>query len=201
MIRSIRAPLGLVALGLAALAAASAMAQESAVPPAEMIGPVVGTEAPPLSGMTSDGQAVTLDALAGENGTVIAFIRSLDWCPYCQKQAIGLEEARVPLEEAGWSLAGLSYDSQETLANFIHENGINYVLVSDPESEVIRDYGLLNEEMREGSKYWGIPHPAVVFIRADGTVAAVLREEGYKDRPQVEAVTETAVLLNEAAGG
>ncbi|WP_300391774.1 peroxiredoxin family protein [Henriciella sp.] len=190
----------LVALGLLAAVALPVTAQESAVPEDQMIGPMVGTEAPPLSGMTSDGQTVTLDALAGENGTVIAFIRSLDWCPYCQKQAIGLEEARVPLEEAGWSLVALSYDSQETLANFSHEKGINYVLVSDPESKVIRDYDQLNEEMKEGSKYWGIPHPAIVFVRTDGTVAAVLREEGYKDRPEVDVVTETATLLNEAAG-
>ena len=94
----------------------------------------------------------------------------------------------------------MSYDSPETLAGFAEKNGLTYTMVSDADSEVIRAYGLLNEEMREGSKYWGIPHPAVVFVRTDGTVGAVLREEGYEKRPEVEAITETALLLNEAAG-
>lgn len=190
----------LTALGLAAALTLPVMAQESAAPADQMIGPIVGSEAPAATVITSDGAETTLAALAGENGTAIAFVRSLDWCPYCKKQAIGLEAAKVPLEEAGWSLVALSYDDPATLAGFAEDKGLSYRLVSDETSSVIRAYGLLNEEMKEGSRYYGIPHPAIIFVRTDGTVAAVLREEGYKDRPEVEIVTETATLLNEASG-
>lgn len=190
----------LAALGLLSALAAPSFAQQSAAPQADMVGPMVGSTAPELNVVTSSGDPATLATLAGEKGTAIAFIRSLDWCPYCQKQAIGLEAAKAPLEEAGWSLVALSYDSPDTLAGFAADKGLSYTLVSDEASEAIKAYGLLNEDMKEGSKYYGIPHPAILFIRTDGTVAAILREEGYKDRPQVEAVTETATLLNEAAG-
>lgn len=190
----------LAALGLAAALALPGLAQQSAVPAEEMIGPMVGAQAPAGTVVTSQGEETSLAALAGENGAAIAFVRSLDWCPYCKAQAKGLEAARAPLEAAGWSLVLLSYDSPETLTGFAEQNELTYTMVSDADSEVIRAYGLLNEEMREGSKYWGIPHPAVVFVRTDGTVGAVLREEGYETRPEVEAITETAVLLNEAAG-
>lgn len=190
----------LTALGLAAALALPMTAQESAAPADRMIGPIVGSPAPAGDVVTSDGTETTLAALAGENGTAIAFIRSLDWCPYCKKQAIGLEAAKAPLEEAGWSLVALSYDDPATLAGFAEDKGLTYTLVSDEGSEVITAYGLLNADMEEGSRYWGIPHPAIVFVRTDGTVAAVLREEGYKDRPEVEVVTETATLLNEASG-
>ncbi len=191
----------LAAICLAAAAASPAMAQQSGVAEADMIGPMVGSMAPEIDVVTSAGAQATLETLAGENGTAIAFIRSLDWCPYCQKQAIGLEAAKAPLEDAGWSLVALSYDSPETLAGFAEDKGLSYTLVSDEGSDAIKAYGLLNEEMKEGSKYYGIPHPAILFIRTDGTVAAVLREQGYKNRPEVEVVTETATLLNEAAGG
>jgi peroxiredoxin Q/BCP len=190
----------LAALVFAAALVLPGAAQQSAVPADEMIGPMVGAQAPAGTVVTAAGEETTLAALAGENGTAIAFVRSLDWCPYCKAQAKGLEAARAPLEEAGWSLVLLSYDSPETLAGFAEKNGLTYTMVSDANSELIRAYGLLNEEMREGSKYWGIPHPAVVFVRTDGTVGAVLREEGYEKRPEVEAITETALLLNEAAG-
>ena len=190
----------LAAASAAALFALSSAAQESAVPTDQMIGPMVGSEAPAATVVTSGGETTTLSALAGENGTAVAFVRSLDWCPYCKKQAIELENAKAPLAEAGWSLVVLSYDAPETLADFADDKDLTYTLVSDEGSEVIRAYGLLNEEMKEGSRYWGIPHPAIVFVRTDGTVGAVLREEGYKDRPQVEAVTEAASLLNQAEG-
>lgn len=160
------------------------------------LGPAIGQPAPALDVMTAAGDPATLDSLSGEAGTAIAFVRSLDWCPYCKKQAMELEGARAPLEEAGWSLVALSYDDPETLAGFAADKGLTYTLVSDEGSEAIRAYGLLNEEMTKGSKYWGIPHPAIVFIRADGTVAEVLHEDGYKDRPEVELVTETAERLS-----
>lgn len=190
----------LAILGLSAAFALPLTAQESAAPADQMIGPIVGSEAPAATVTKADGTETTLAALAGENGTAIAFVRSLDWCPYCKKQAGELEAAKAPLEEAGWSLVALSYDAPETLNAFADKAGITYSLLSDEASDVIRAYGLLNEEMKEGSRYYGIPHPAIIFVRTDGTVAAVLREEGYKDRPPVEVVTETATLLNEAAG-
>jgi hypothetical protein len=46
-----------------------------------------------------------------------------------------------------------------------------------------------------GSRYDGIPHPAIIFIAADGTVKAVMREEGYKDRPAVDTIMELAAAL------
>lgn len=195
MIRSLFTAAALAAIPVTLPAAAQEMPASM-----ETVGPVVGDPAPPVNVVTAAGDPANLATLAGENGTAIAFVRSLAWCPYCQKQAIGLEDAKAPLDEAGWSLVALSYDSPETLARFAGKKDITYTLVSDADSEVIRAFNLLNRDVREGSRQWGIPHPAIVFIRKDGTVAAVLREEGYKKRPEVEAVVETAKLLNEAAG-
>ncbi|WP_018148936.1 peroxiredoxin family protein [Henriciella marina] len=181
MFRTLFAGAGLaVAMGLAAIA------QEAS------IGPAIGSEAPEAQVVTAGGEAVALSALSGERGTVIAFVRSLDWCPYCKQQAMDLEAAKAPLEEAGWTLVGLSYDAPEILSGFAEEKALTYTLVSDEGSDAIRAFGLLNEDMREGSRYWGIPHPAIVFVSADGTVAAVVREDGYKERPPVDVVLETA---------
>lgn len=185
---------------LIAFAAAGLIAAATAEtdPAAYGIGPVVGQPAPGLEGTV----VVTPEtALAAEtpNGTVIAFVRSADWCPYCKTQLQDLNAATAPLAEAGWGLAALSYDSPETLSGFAEANGLTYKLLSDEGSETIRAFGLFNDEIAEGSRFHGIPHPAVVFIRTDGTVGAVLREEDYRERPKVEAILDTARLLNAAA--
>jgi len=195
----------LVALAASALllGAAGAAAQQAAMPatPAGVstIGPVVGQPAPALNTVEAIGTEESLRA--GAQGTIIVFFRSADWCPYCKAQLLELNPATGPLAAAGWQLAALSYDSPAVLEAFATEHALDFALLSDQGSEAIRAFSLLNEDMQPASRAYGIPHPSVVFIRNDGTVAAVLREEDYKTRPSVEAIMETAVLLNEAAKG
>lgn len=159
------------------------------------IGVTVGSSAPNFTLYDSASNALTLADLAGEDGVVLAFTRSAEWCPFCQKQMKELEEAVAPLAAEGWTLASVSYDSPETLAGFAADNSLTYPVLSDTDSATIKAFNLLNGEVDESTRYYGIPHPALVFVRKDGTVAAVLREEGYKDRPPVDVVVSTAQTL------
>ncbi len=53
--------------------------------PSGALGPAVGESLPfELSLPDSEGAMRSMDSLAGEDGLVIAFNRSLDWCPYVQ---------------------------------------------------------------------------------------------------------------------
>ncbi len=187
-------------LALAAPAFAEKATVEAETAEVVQIGPTVGEAAPEFSATTTAGEAATLASLSGESGVAVVFVRSADWCPFCKGQMKDLEAAVAPLNDAGWGLASLSYDSVETLADFKAEAELSYTLLSDTDSAVIDAFALRNTDVRAGSQYDGIPHPAIVFIRADGSVAAVLREEGFKDRPQVDVVIETASQLNAAAG-
>ena len=112
--------------------------------------------------------------------------------PYCKKQLIELEAAAAPLADAGWTLVAVSYDPVETLAGYKADKGLSYALLSDEGSVAIKAFNLLNTDVKPGSRYDGIPHPAIVFIGADGTIAKTLREDGYKTRPAVDLVIETA---------
>ena len=179
----------------ATLAAKATEAERVAAAAEEMrVGPVVGAQAPAVSVVGPAG-AVSFTDIAGEKGTVVAFFRSADWCPFCKKQLIDLEAAAAPLAKAGWTLAGVSYDSPEVLAGFKADKGLSYELYSDTGSAAIDAFDLRNHEMQAGSRYDGIPHPAIIFIGADGEVKAVMREEGYKDRPAVDMVIAMAAAL------
>ena len=151
-----------------------------------------GAEAPEVSLVDTARAAQTFATLAGSKGTAVAFVRSADWCPFCKKQLIDLDAAAAPLAEAGWTLVAVSYDPVETLAGFKADKGLSYELLSDEGSVAIRAFNLLNADMKPGSRYEGIPHPAIVFIGADGTIKQTLREDGYKTRPAVDLVIETA---------
>jgi peroxiredoxin len=70
-----------------------------------------------------------------------------------------LEQSRATLERNGLWIAAVSYDSQETLQAFAKENGIEFPLVSDCASNVIRRFGIFNSNIAPGLQTPGVPHP------------------------------------------
>jgi peroxiredoxin len=132
------------------------------------------------------GQVQSLDTLRGTKGITLVFTRSLDWCPYCQAQTIELNDRAGEFEQAGYPVVTLSYDSPEKLDAFAKKQDIDITLLSDPASEVIKAFGLLNTEHPIGSFAYGIPYPAVYVIGQDKIVRDIFFEEDYKDRPDVD---------------
>ena len=80
------------------------------------------------------------------------------------------------LRKEGIALVAISYDSEETLKRFAAIREIAFPLLSDPESETIKAYGVLRED---GD---GLPHPSIFLIDEAGVIRAKLRHEGYRIR-------------------
>lgn len=189
----------LIAVSALMMTGATAMADDHGDGTTSMICVEAGTQSPNFSAVTSAGEAVDLAGISGANGAVVIFSRSLDWCPFCKKQALELESVKGDLEEAGWSLNLITYDSPETLAGFATESELTYTFLSDTDSAMIDAFGLRNTEVTAGSRFDGIPHPAIVYIKADGEVVGVQKEEGYKDRPPTEGIPQLVALINQGA--
>lgn len=160
------------------------------------IGPAIGSAAPEFSAVRSDGEDVSLADITGENGAVLVFSRSLDWCPFCTKQAVELNSVASTMSDAGWPMSLITYDTVEILADYKESEEIAYTLLSDTDSATIDAFGLRNTEVTAGSRFDGIPHPAIVFIDAEGTVVEMLREEGFRVRPETELLPATAAELS-----
>jgi hypothetical protein len=96
---------------------------------------------------------------------------------------VELEEQRPELERRGYGLAALSYDSPEVLAHFARRRDIRFPLLSDPGSEIIRRFGLLNaRDYAEGDLAWGVPYPGTLIVDAEGVVRGRFFEEAYAER-------------------
>ncbi|MDX1293692.1 MAG: peroxiredoxin family protein [Hyphomonas sp.] len=159
------------------------------------IGLALGQVAPPVQLVRRNGDAAGLADVMGEKGVAIAFVRSADWCPYCQTQLKQIDGISGDLADLGWPLVAVSYDPPDTLSKFADRHELGFELLSDPGSAAISAFNLLNEEMTPGSRYYGIPHPAIMFIGADETVRAILREESYKKRPNLDVILQIAEQL------
>lgn len=178
-------------------ATAFAQAQDDGTTP--MVCVEAGTQAPEFSAVTTTGEAVTFADISGENGAVLVFSRSLDWCPYCKAQALELETIKADLDAQGWTLNLLTYDAPEVLAVYSADKNLSYTLLSDTDSATIDAFGLRNTDMSPGSRFDGVPHPAIIYIKADGEVVGVQKEEGYKTRPPTEGIPQLVTLINQGA--
>ena len=170
-------------------------AQTDAVEAETTIGPAIGSAAPEFAAVSSDGTTVAFADIAGENGAVLVFSRSLDWCPFCKKQANELNDVAASMSESGWPINLVTYDPVETLADYKAVQGIEYGLLSDTDSAMIDAFGLRNADVTAGSRFDGIPHPAIVFVDAGGTVVEILREDGFRTRPDSELLPATVAAL------
>lgn len=77
----------------------------------------------------------------------------------------------VDFDAAGIRVYALSYDEADALADFRNAHGITYTLLSDPDSKVIRAYGILNTLIDpEDHPWFGIPYPGTYVIDSQGAV-------------------------------
>lgn len=93
-----------------------------------------------------------------------------------------LERTRESLAAEGLRLAAVSFDKASALRHFAKRTGIGFPLLSDPDSSVIRAFGVLNEQVPKNHDFYGIPHPVEFLLGPDRVVRAKYFEADYKDR-------------------
>ncbi len=76
------------------------------------------------------------------------------------------------MQAVGAELYALSYDEPDALADFAAAHGITFPLLSDPESEVIEAFGILNTLIPPDDHPWyGIPFPGTYVVGTDGVIS------------------------------
>ena len=68
------------------------------------------------------------------------------------------------------------------LKNFADRQHITYSLLSDPESKIIRAFGILNETVMPGTAFYGIPYPGTYIIDPQGKVVSKYFEDDFRER-------------------
>ena len=125
----------------------------------------VGSTAPDFTLTNQDRQPVTLSAQRGKP-VVLAFFPAA-FSSVCTKELCTFRDSLAKLNQAKAQVYGISVDTFFTLKAFQDQQKLTYPLLSDFNKDVIRQYGVFNEEMI-GLK--GIAKRAVFVIDKDGVV-------------------------------
>lgn len=161
------------------------------------LGPQVGSQVPHSMSLTDqEGRMRQFEQYAGERGVALFFVRSVDWCPFCQNQVIEVNAYAEDFRDRGFEPVTLSYDSVEKLFAFSEKRDASITMLSDPESEVIDAFGVRNNRFHMDSPAYGVPHPIVFLIDRDGVIRGKLSKDGYRERPEINTILNTIDGLN-----
>jgi len=125
----------------------------------------VGSKAPDFTLPDQDRQPVTLSAQRGRP-VVLAFFPAA-FSSVCTKELCTFRDQLAQLNGANTQVYGISVDTFFALKAFQTDQRLTFPLLSDFNKQVIRDYGVFNEDM-VGLK--GIAKRAVFVLDKDGVV-------------------------------
>ena len=91
-----------------------------------------------------------------------------------------LQNAKERFEKQGLHLAAISYDSPAILKDFAKRHKIEFPMLADPNSQVIRSFDVLNAEAKGMTK--GMAHSGFFYIDATGTIREKYFEVKYTNR-------------------
>ncbi len=175
-----------LALSLALAAPVAAIVATAAIAAAPI---EVGNKVPAsFAAVDSTGKPRNFASIAGKKGVVLVFFRSAAWCPYCQKQLKDIKALPAELEKRGYTLAAISYDSTDKLADFAGKQGVNYTLLSDAGSKQIDAFGLRDPAYPKDSFAYGVPRATILVIGKNGVIKKKLSTDDYKIRPSNDAI-------------
>ncbi|MDP5241351.1 peroxiredoxin [Uliginosibacterium sp. 31-16] len=135
---------------------------------------------------------------AVQRKTVVLHFYPRDVMPSSLKQAIAFSEHDADFARCGALVVGVSLDECLTHADFRDENGIAMELLSDPEGEVCRLYGVWQDRLVDGVVRPAV-HRSTFVIGSDG----VLLHADYNVdlRDHTEKLLELLKTLNRRKNG
>ena len=91
-----------------------------------------------------------------------------------------LQNAKQRFEAQGLKLTAISYDSPAILKDFAQRHKIEFPLLADPNSEIIRTFNVLNTAAKGMTK--GMAYPGFFYVDASGVIREKYFTPKYTDR-------------------
>ena len=172
----------------------------------------VGDEAPDFTLPNAFGKTVRLRDLLAEGAVVLTFYRGA-WCPYCNLQLRGLQEALPAIEREGARLVAVTPQKPDKSREQVAKDGYAFEILSDLDDQVIKAYRLYFEvpsdlrdvyqrllsldlaEYNGGGRYV-LPVPATFVIGRDWLVRAAYADVDYRMRMEPAAIVAALKAVN-----
>ncbi len=144
----------------------------------------VGTKAPNFTLSDQFGNKHSLSDFFGQK--IVLYFYPKDNTPGCTRQACAFAASYAGFREKGVVVIGVSRDSVASHQKFAEKHGLPFILLSDPELEAIKAYGVWQEKKLYGKVSMGVVRTTFV-IDEEGKIERVM--------PRVKPDTNASEIL------
>jgi len=144
----------------------------------------VGMKAPDFTLLDKRGNSVSLSDFLGKK--VVLYFYPKDSTPGCTRQACAFAQNHSNFEDKNVVVIGVSKDSVTSHLKFAEKYELPFVLLSDPELQVIQAYGVWQEKKLYGKVSMGVVR-STYLIDEQGVIERVM--------PKVKPDTNAAEIL------
>jgi peroxiredoxin Q/BCP len=130
-----------------------------------------GDPAPAFTLPDSTGKPVSLADYRGSS--VVVYFYPAAGTPGCTKQACDFRDNLAELNDAGFTVLGISPDKPAKLAKFVADEGLTFPLLSDEKREVLSEWGAYGEKQSYGKTITGVIRSTFI-VDPDGKIAKAL---------------------------
>jgi peroxiredoxin len=154
--------------------------------------PDVGSAAPDFSLTFKVGEPPVERATHADGRPLVVLFFPLAYSPVCSAQICGVAGDWARWEALNARVVGISVDSPWVNARFAEEHDIPFPLLSDFNKDVVRAYGVLNDD------YWGmrgVSDRAAFVIDTNGRIAYAWHTEDDSVLPDYDAIAAVVEQL------
>ena len=130
----------------------------------------IGDTAPDFTLPDADGNMIALKDFQGRK--VVLYFYPKDNTPGCSRQACAFAGLYSEFERRGVKVVGVSKDSIASHVKFAEKYNLPFILLSDPELEAIKAYGVWQEKKMCGKVGMGVVR-TTFLIDAQGNIERV----------------------------
>ncbi|MCO6495601.1 MAG: thioredoxin-dependent thiol peroxidase [Bacteroidetes bacterium] len=138
----------------------------------------VGQNAPDFVSTNQNGESVSLSKLKGKK--VVLYFYPKDDTPGCTAEACNLRDNYNVLIKNGFTVLGVSPDSETSHQKFIKKHSLPFDLIADTDKSIANAYGVWVEKSMYGRKYMGIARTTFI-IDEQGKIAEIIEKVDTKD--------------------
>jgi peroxiredoxin Q/BCP len=143
-----------------------------------MIDLKTGDKAPDFSGKNQDGNIVSLSDYKGKK--LVLYFYPKDNTSGCTAEACSLRDSWQALQAKGYSILGVSPDSEKSHTGFIQKYNLPFPLIADTDKIIAQAYGVWAEKKLYGKTYMGILRTTFI-IDENGVIEDVITKVRTKD--------------------
>lgn len=121
----------------------------------------LGSQAPDFTLLNKDGKEVSLSDYLGQK--VVLYFYPKDSTPGCTREACDFRDNQEFFGEQNAVILGISKDSVNSHLKFAQKNELNFEILSDPNLDVIKAYGVWQLKKNYGKEYMGIVRTTYVL--------------------------------------